>query len=169
MKRLTSLTFAMVLLAVSVSGCATYQFGNQFMFRNDVRSVHVAMFDTNSYRRFLGQRLTEAVIREVELSTPYRIAEPGNADSIIRGKIVRDQKRSQGNNRFDEPRDIQVAYRVEVTWTDRAGNPLMAVQSLRIDDDENFIPEGGQSVTTAQQNLINKIAREVVGQMEMPW
>ncbi len=150
-------------------GCAGYQTGSQIMFRNDVRTVHVAIFESDSYRRFLGQRLTEAVVREVELNTPYLVTPPETADSFIQGRIVRDTKRVDGVTRSDEPRNIRVAWRVEVTWVDRTGNPLTARQSIRIDNDENFIPEGGQSLTTAQQRLIEKIAREVVGQMENPW
>ena len=150
-------------------GCAGYQGGTQTLFRNDVRSVHVAIFESESYRRFLGQRMTESVIKQIELGTPYLISDPQYADSFIQGKILRETKRSVGDNRFDEPRDIQVAWRIEVTWTDRSGTPLMQKQIVRIDNDENFIPEAGQSLSTAQQKLIDKMAREIVGQMEMPW
>lgn len=157
------------LLLASHVGCAGYQVGGQQFFRNDVRTVHVRIFESDSYRRYLGQRLTESVIKQIELNTPYTLTEPELADSFIRGRIVRETKRSVGDNRFDEPRDIQIAWRVEVTWVDRAGTPLMQLQSLRIDNDENFIPEAGQSLSTAQQNLIQHVAREIVGQMELPW
>ncbi len=113
--------------------------------------------------------MTEAVIKQIEQGTPYLISDPQFADSFIQGRLVRETKRSVGDNRFDEPRDIQVAWQVEVTWTDRSGTPLMQKQLVRINNDENFIPEAGQSLTTAQQKLIEKIAREIVGQMEMPW
>lgn len=163
------MVLALCTLTLSFAGCAGYQGGAQSLFRSDIRSVHVAMFESESFRRFLGQRMTEAVIKQVELGTPYLISDPQFADSFIRGRILRETKRSVGDNRFDEPRDIQVAWRVEVTWTDRSGTPLMQKQMIRIDNDENFIPEAGQSLTTAQQKLIEKIAREIVGQMEMPW
>ena len=156
-------------LAAIQSGCAGYQTGNQILFRNDVRTVHVAIFESVSYRRFLGQRLTEAVIRKIELNTPYLVTPPETADSFIQGRIVRDTKRADGVNRSDEPRNIRVAWRVEFTWVDRAGNVLSHRKSIRIDEDENFVPEGGQSLTTAQQRLIEKISREIVGQMENPW
>lgn len=150
-------------------GCAGYRSGASTLFRNDIRSVHVQMFDSDSYRRFLGQRITESVIKQIELTTPYLISDPQYADSFVQGRLIRETKRSIGDNRFDEPRDIQVAWRVEVTWVDRSGTPLMQKQSVRIDNDENFIPEAGQSLSTAEQELVEKIAREIVGQMEMPW
>lgn len=155
--------------ALSLVGCAGYNVGNQFLFRNDIRTVHVGVFESESYRKFLGQRLTEAVVKEIELSTPLTITEPALADSFIQGRLIRDEKRVLGENRSDEPRELQIDYRMEVVWVDRAGVPLMQRQLLRLDRDNAFVPEGGQSMSTAQQELIDRLAREIVGQMEMPW
>ena len=33
----------------------------------------------------------------------------------------------------------------------------------------NFVPEGGQSLVTAQQEAITKLAQQIVGQMELAW
>ena len=151
------------------AGCRGYNLGNQYLYRSDIRTVHVAMFESDSYRRFLGQRLTEAVVRQIQANTPLAIADPEIADSFIQGRIVRERKRSITEDKFDDPRNIQIAWRIEVTWVDRAGVPLMPLQSVTIDRDENFIPEGGQSMSTAQQQLIERIARDIVNQMEMPW
>ncbi len=158
-----------ILMIASVNGCAGYNVGNQFLHRADIRTVHVGYFDTETYRRFLGQRLTEAVTKQIELNTPMTLTEPSLADSFIQGRLVREQKRVLNENRGDEPRALQLDWRLEVTWVDRAGVPLMQRQLLRIDRDVDFIPEGGQSMATAQQELINRIAREIVGQMETTW
>ena len=48
---------------VTLTGCKAYQFGASTMYRFDIQTVHVAIFESNSYRRFLGQRLTEAVVK----------------------------------------------------------------------------------------------------------
>lgn len=127
------------------------------------------MFDSSSHRRFLGQRLTEAVVKQITNTTPLTITEPALADSVITGRIVRDTKSVLTETRTDEPRALDVKWRVEVEWTDRAGVPLMSRRSLRIDHNSTFIPEGGQSLSTAQQLVIEQVAREIVGQMEMPW
>jgi len=154
--------------AVATGGCAGYHLGNQFLYRSDIRTVHVQMFESDSYRRFLGQRLTEAVVKEIELGTPLTLADPQIADSYIRGTILPDRKFVGGENINDEPRTLLVNWRVEVTWVDRAGVPLMDRQSLLITRDAAFIPEGGQSLSTAQQKLIERIARDIVAHMETP-
>jgi hypothetical protein len=44
--------------------------------------------------------------------------------------------------------------------------PAAFVQVLNLG---NFYPEVGQSISTAQQDAINTMARQVVGLMEAPW
>ncbi len=160
----------LILLTTCCSfGCAGYHLGNQYLYRSDIRTVHVAMFESDSYRRFLGQRTTEAVIKQVELSTPLTITNPQIADSFIRGRIIRDRKRVVGENRFDEARSVGIGWVVEIDWVDRAGTPLMQRQTVRISEDAVFIPEGGQSLATAQQEIIERVARQTVSQMQNPW
>ena len=158
-----------MLTTCSWVGCAGYHLGNQYLYRSDIRTVHVAMFESDSYRRFLGQRTTEAVIKEVELSTPLTITNPQIADSFIRERILQDRKSVVGENRLDEPRSLGVEWVVEIDWVDRAGTPLMQRQTVRITEDVVFIPEGGQSLTTAQQKIIERVARQTVSQMQTPW
>lgn len=167
----TAMVLSLLLASIALAqvGCRGYHLGNQFLYRSDIRTVHVASFESDSYRRFLGQRLTEAVVKEIELKTPLTITDPQISDSFIRGRILRDTKSVVGENRFDEPRSLSVGWVVEVEWVDRAGTPLMQRQSLRLTEDEVFIPEGGQSLATAQQQVIERVARHVVSQMQMPW
>lgn len=156
-------------LMLGSSGCQGYHLGNQYLFRSDVRTVHVAMFDSESYRRFLGQRLTESLTKQIINSTPLTITEAAYADSFITGRLVRETKTVTGETITDEARSLDVANAVEVTWLDRAGTPLMPRQTVQIQLDAELIPEGGQSLATTQQEIIDRISRQVVGQMEMPW
>ena len=160
---------AIVSVLIGASGCARYHLGNQFLYNSSIRSVSVIMFESDSNRRFLGQRLTEAVVKEIELSTPLTITDAQIADSFIRGRLVRDDKRVAGENINDEPRTLNVAWVVEVDWVDRAGVPLFQRQKIRIRRDADFVPEGGQLISTAQQRIIDQIARDVVSQMQSPW
>jgi hypothetical protein len=163
------LCFAAALFLAPTSGCKTYQFGHQTLHRPDIRSVHVEMVDNQTFRRYLGQRMTESVCKEIELNTPYRLESASMADSVLTGVVTRERKRSISESRFDDPRDVQISWQVEFTWVDRSGTPLMQRQTLKLNQTVDFIPEGGQSMVTAQQELIDRIARQVIQQMEMPW
>ena len=151
------------------AGCKAYQLGSPSLHRFEIQTVHVPVFESDSMRRFLGQRLTEAVVKEVELNTPFTVMSAGRAQSILTGRIIRERKNVLVETENDDPRALQYEMLVEVTWTDRGGVPLMERQVLRLERDVTFIPEGGQSLTTAQQELIEQLARQIVGNMENPW
>ena len=75
-----------------------------------------------------------------------------------------------------DARELQVGMKVEVSWCDRKGRMLRDVKSVPlpsemtdINDTANVVPEVGQSIATAQQEAICRIASQIVGLMEKPW
>ena len=51
---------------------------------HDVRTVHVPVFQSESFRRNLDYLLTEAVQREIRTRTPYRLDDAETADTILK-------------------------------------------------------------------------------------
>lgn len=162
------LVLASVLMS-GLIGCRGYRFGNSTIFRPDIRTVHVPVFENDTFRRQLGQRLTESVVREIQSRTPYKLSDRSTADSVLQGRIVSEQKRVLGENQFDEPRDLQIEFMIEVNWTTLDGTPLMQRYLLKTNDTASFIPEAGQSMVSAQQQLIDDLAASIVNQMEAGW
>jgi hypothetical protein len=158
-----------LLLWCSVSGCSLYKFGSCTLHTPNVSSVHVQMFENDTFRRGLGPWLTEGVTKEIQLRTPYRIADARTADSFLRAQWVADRKTILIETATDEGRDVGYTGQVEVTWTDRNGNPLTPSRVVKITEDVAFVPEVGQSVSTAQQELIRKLSQQIVNQMEAAW
>lgn len=159
-----------------LSGCAGYQLGQRSLYRPDIRTVHIPVVQSDSYRRYLGERLTEAVVKEVELRTPYKVVASDTADSVLSIRLVSDSKRVINNNRFSEPRDIETDFFVQASWIDRRGDLIMSHEDVpaapllvNLGQQANFVPEGGQSLVTAQQEAIQKLAQQIVGQMELAW
>ena len=66
---------------VAISGCAGYQLGIDSLYRPDVKTVHVPIFQSDSYRRGLGEQLTEAVVKQIESRTPYKVVSASDADT----------------------------------------------------------------------------------------
>ncbi|MEX2175219.1 MAG: LPS assembly lipoprotein LptE [Pirellulaceae bacterium] len=160
----------------SLSGCAGYQLGQRSLYRPDIRTVHVPVVQSESFRRNLGERLTEAIVKEIELKTPYKVVGAAEADSVLTARIVSESKRNLAENRFDEPRDIESDFFIQVAWVDRRGDLIMSQNDvpaepllLNVSQAANFVPEGGQSLATAHQEAIHRLAEQVVGQMELAW
>ena len=160
-----------------ISGCAGYQLGNRTLYRDDVRTVYVPMFESDSLRRNLGERLTEAVVKEIETKTPFKVlSDPGRADSILTGRLVTESKAVLAENRNDEPRDVETNLVVVVNWLDRQGFAMsqastfsLSQQGFSVAQTADYVPEAGQSISTAQQEAIQRIAKQIVSQMEAPW
>jgi hypothetical protein len=166
----------LAVLLLLCSGCASYQIGNQSLYPPDVHTVYVPVFQSASFRRNLGERLTEAVVKEIEKRTPYKVVADPQADSVLTGKLVSDTKRVLVPGVTGDARDIQVDMRVQVSWTDRKGRLLRDMPSVPcpaeiadVSATGEVVPEVGQSIATAQQEAICRLAEQIVGLMENPW
>ena len=165
-----------LLMVPLVSGCAGYQIGSNTLYRPNIRSVHVPMFQSDSFRRNLGEQLTEAVCKQIEKVTPYKVVSSAQADTILNGRIIDIRKQVMAEDALDQPRNIEVNYVIQISWLDRQGQNLIRHAEIPLPDpmlnigqEANFVPESGQSLATAQQELVRKLARQIVSQMEMPW
>lgn len=166
----------LIVLLLSCAGCAGYQIGNRSLYPENVRTVYVPMIDSNSFRHGLGERLTEAVVKEIEGNTPYKVVSDPNADSILSACIVSERKSVLVPSLSGDAREIQVAMTVEVSWIDRQGRMLRETATVPISGEivnisgtGNVVPEVGQSVATGQQQAICRMAEQIVGLMEKPW
>lgn len=169
------LSLAIGLVAIA-AGCASYQIGTGSLYRPDIRTVYVPMFESDSLRRNLGERLTEAVVKEIELKTPYKVVHRPDADSVLSARITSETKRVVAEERNDIPRNIETDLAVQVNWYDRRGEYLMQDSRFNfspidfsVAQSVDFTPEGGQSVATAHQEAIQRLAEQIVSQMESCW
>jgi hypothetical protein len=168
-----------LIFAVCLSGCAAYRFGNETLYAPDVATVYVPVIESDSFRRDLGERLTEAVAKEIEAKTPFKVVgTPDGADSILAARIVNDRKRVQIENLNDDPRAIQYNLAAEVTWVNRRRQQPLAPPTTVVVPPELFLPitqtapliaEAGQSVASQQQHAIQRMAEQIVATMEEPW
>lgn len=156
-------------------GCAPYRMGHQALFTPEIRSVHVPIFRSVSFRPGLGERLTEAVIKEIQTSTNLLLSDEVTADTILTGNIVDDTKRVVGENRNDDVRTYERALSATLVWTDRGGNPIGQAVAVRpliefaAGSSGIAIPEGGQSMATTEQAILDRLARDIVSQLHAPW
>lgn len=159
-----------------MAGCASYRVGARSLYAPDVNTVYVPMIESESFRRDLGERLTEAVIKEIEQKTPFKVVGTPDADSILSARLIGDTKQVTIENRNDDPRALEIALHVEIAWLNRRREPLrppttipLPPELLPINTTTTLIPEAGQSVATAHQQVIVRLAEQIVSTMEEPW
>ncbi|MCR9292846.1 MAG: LPS assembly lipoprotein LptE [bacterium] len=166
----------LALLLLSPAGCAGYQLGNRSLYNPNIRTVYIPVVRNDTFRHELGVQLTEAIQKAVELRTPYKVVANPSADSTLTCRITTETKRTVTEAVTDEPRAVEALVTIELTWTDRRGNLLMENQIVPLGElafyfveGVDFVPEAGQSMATAQHQAVERLADQIVGQMEVRW
>ncbi len=161
------------LLLSGLTGCG-YTFGPNS--RPDVRTIHVAVFKTDTFRRNIDHLLTEAVQKEIKIRSGYRLADAQTADTILTGKIVDVRKTPLSETQFDDPRETELQIAAEISWVDRRNGRVLQQQTFALDpqlsqhtSQVSFAPEVGQSLATAQQEAVSRLAAQIVDLTEIPW
>lgn len=161
-----------------VSGCASYRMGAESLYAPDVRTVYVPMIESDSYRRDLGERLTEAIVNEIELKTPYKVVGSPAADAVLSVHLRNDIRRTLVEDAFDATRAAENHLRAEVTFVNRrrAGFAAPTPQIIDLPGPLNevgqtslLVPAVGQTVASSQQVAIERLAQQIVGSMEENW
>lgn len=160
-------------LILPLAGCG-YMLGPQRL--EGVTSVHVPVFQSDSFRRNLDYLLTEAVQREIRTRGAYHLEEAETADTILKGRIVEIRKSQLSETRFDDSRELQLTVGAEVSWIDRRTGRVLQQKNFPLGNDlvpqlssVSFAPEVGQSLASAQQDAARRLAASIVDLMEVPW
>jgi hypothetical protein len=150
-------------------------------------------------QRDLEFDLTRAVIREIEARTPFKVvSDTTHADTELVGTIANYTKSIININPQNEVREAETLLTVQVIWRDLRpghageilslpkppgggpfvpppppgappGSPPGPIPPVIVQSTASFAPELGQSITSAEQANINRLATQIVNMMEMPW
>ena len=161
------------LLLTTLAGCG---YAVNSGFDPSITSVAVPVFESASFRRGTEIRLTEAVQQQIVLRTPFRLARESTADTVLRGRVVDLSKRPLTTSPTDDPRELEFRLAVEVLWEDRRDGRTLAVRRFPITPDVvPLVSTGGQGVylgetrVTAEREAVDRMARQIVDLMELPW
>jgi len=155
---------------------------NRFKFDNPQIEVQEDP-NPNLNPHIMAQKLASAIergwhFRRAGHSTVRRIMESGarGCQVIISGKLTGETKRVLVENRYDEPRQVEVSLQVQVQWLDRqdrlireSGSIAVPPELVTVGETATATPEVGSSIATAQLQAIHRLAEQIVAMMETPW
>ena len=171
-------------LLLSLAGCGSFGrspstnseggfFGWHFYAPFDTSEVKTVavFFKTNSFRRDVEKQLTEAVIKEINLRTPFKVVgDHTKADSLLSGVITYANKGLVVEAPTNFPRELNMTINVAVKWTRNPPTeiedkqlPTMVVETI------NFVPEVGDTTLGATNHVVQALAKQIVDMMEQPW
>ena len=170
--------FLFLLLPLLLSGCVGlgYQVGSQSLFGQDIRTVYVPMIEADPTRRHLAERLTEAISKNIEARSPYKVVGRPSADSVLECRIIEKNRRVSLVDPHNDPRQTTGELVLQVRWRDRRSQdlrqfdvPVWNERATQVTASDSMIAEVGHSLLISEQRQIDRIAAQIVGMMESPW
>jgi len=150
-----------------LAGCRGYS--NSWLHRQDVDTVYVEMFDTDSFRRGYEFKLTDAICKRIEAQTPYKIVSDRSvADTILGGSMSVGVGVLAGERWTGRPLENEALISVTVTWKNLKTGQVL-VDNETVYGSTSYSPQMGQTVDYSVNQAVNKAAQKVVELMEQPW
>jgi len=169
-----------VALLLSFAGCGYNQQGSDknkleggyrwnSLYREDVQTVAVPIFTNRDFRRGTEFRLTEAVIKQMELHAPYKVVPRERADTILEGQIteVRGQTISK-DYRTNLPREQQVTLTVDLIWKDLRNGRILC-QRKGLTQSAVYYENLGEGEFVGSQQAIERFALVIVQELQADW
>lgn len=165
--RRITLALSLVLVWTVLSGC--YQ--HKPLYRTEHQTVAVPIFENQTFYRNVEFDLTEALIKEIETRTPYKVVDRSRADTLLTGTITMIEQRLI-NRRSDigVVQQLEVQMYVNFDWKDLGtGKPII--------DRKGFESVGTYFPTTPMRETpdlglhqaASRMARDIVDAMRSDW
>ncbi len=177
----------MLCLAISLgavallTGCgadgAIAGYSGREMYPENVRTVAVPIFENNTFEEGVEFGVTEAVTKEIELRTPYKVAGSGAADTQLTGTI-RSVSQRMLSRTYDGglAQEVQVVIVASFEWKDmRTGEVIRKRGEIR--GTGEYIPARApasadrlsEPMPVGVQGATGELAREIVSVMRQDW
>jgi len=158
------MTLVAVLILLSACG-----YSNKTLYNKSITTISVPIWKNKTFRRDWEFKLTEALDKDIEARTPFKLVGQGRADTVLTGEIT-DIQEDVLTRRFgiNLPRENELTVVVNFTWRDvRTGKVLL--ERTRFNRGATEIPELRERVEDAEQLAVERLARAIVDQMQTDW
>jgi len=166
----------LTLIVLCPSGCGddpNVGYTTKPLHPTNIKTVDVPIWTRGQfvYRRRVEYRVTEALKKQIELDTRYRIATKGRADTQLVGCIDLIEQRVLS---FDPdtglPREMEITFVVSFKWRDLgSGKLIKEYENVRVAGTYIPLDPLGEDFFQGSEDVINKLAKRVVEYMESDW
>ena len=168
-------TAVIVTLASAVlAGCAadpTKGWSTASVWSDDIRTVSVGVFANATPNSGFEFEFADALIKEIEARTPYKVTAPGRADTIVTGRIQRVEHTQLSKSRVTGlSEEVTVSVTIDLSWTDlRTGETLLELESFTANS--LFVPSNPtqEPIELGEFGVAQRLAHDVVTEMQTDW
>jgi len=167
-------TTSLLLSLAPLTGCAATPsdgYAAASPYPSKYRSVAVPIFRNQSYMRGFELDLADAVVKEVESSTPYKVRSEATADTVLRGTLTSvDLIELSKDPSTGLANEMMVRVRADFEWVDlRTGERIVAKQG--IESSALFVPSypAREPLELGRFAAVQQLAHDLVGAMQSNW
>lgn len=148
-------------------GDGGYHWGS--VYRPGIKTVAVPTFGTRDYHRGVEFQLSEALIKKIEEFTPYKVVPRERADTVLEGEVVAVRTTTLNlDPHTATPQEMQYEVTVDFTWKDlRSGKILVSRDNFS--NTTTYYPTLGEGEFVGSENSVERLAGDIVTQMESDW
>jgi hypothetical protein len=166
--------FAALLLSSACSSDPTRGYSFQPARSAQVRTITIPVFDNQTFSHDIEVQLTEAIVKEIQRTTPWRILSgqaAGSADTSLTGTINASTTRALSNGRTTGlAQEVGVTLTVDFDWRDNRSQKLL-VSRRSFTASQAFVPAQGtqERLEIGQFGAIQELARDIVAELRSTW
>jgi len=166
-----------VWICLATAGCSPaglQDYANDWLYPQDISSVYVEMFDSRSLRRGYEYVLTDAIAKQIEARTPYKIvSDPDKADTMLSGQISSIGSAVIAGERFTgRALEKEATISVSVSWKNLKTGGLLInneIVSASASFSELLDRNPTQDFDYAATVAANRAAEKIIELMQKKW
>lgn len=163
--------FAACLMAGGCASDPTQGYSNASIYPTGISTVAIPIFTSDSYTRNVEFELTDALIKEIEARTPYKVVSSDRADTVLLGQVKNVELDQLSKSRLTGlSEEVVVSVTIDFQWKDqRSGKPM--VERKGFASHALFVPSrpSSESIELGQFSVVQQLARDIVSELQSEW
>ncbi|MFP4222605.1 MAG: LPS assembly lipoprotein LptE [Phycisphaeraceae bacterium] len=161
-----------LLLCVSTLGLAGCGYQHHELFPDEVSTIAVPAFENRTIYRDVQYDLREALIKQIEQRTPYKVVPVAAADTILQGALVAVERDLLTRTRdAGLPQTVEVTLVTDFQWKELRGGGDLLLDRRGFEAVGRFVPATpvSQPFEVAQHTAVEDLADQIVSEMRADW
>ena len=139
------------------------------LYREDVKTVAVPIFQSKDYTRGVEISLTKALVNQLEAHSPYKVVPRERADTILEGEIASIRKTTiSKDNHTAIPQEQLYVINVNFVWKNLRTGRILA-ERRNFEQTTTYYPTLGEGPFVGNQEAVERLALSIVQELQADW
>ena len=157
------------LVSLALGGC---QYTTRVLYPDQYQTVAVPIFENRTFYQGVNADLAEALVKQIEQQTPYKVSAPPTADTILQGTIthISQEQLTRRRKGGGVPQELEITITVDFEWKDlRTGKPIRDRKGFRAVG--RYIPTEPyrEPVDIGLSQAVDRLATDIISVFQADW